>query len=39
MRFEEAVARLDRRQPEHMPEPSLDRIRAICELLDDPQRT
>ena len=39
MRFEEALARLDRRQPEHMPEPSLDRIRAIAELLDDPQRT
>jgi dihydrofolate synthase/folylpolyglutamate synthase len=39
MRFEEAVARLDRRQPEHIPEPSLDRIRAISELLDDPQRT
>jgi dihydrofolate synthase/folylpolyglutamate synthase len=39
MRFEEAVARLDRRQPEHMPEPSLDRIRAISELLDNPQLT
>jgi dihydrofolate synthase / folylpolyglutamate synthase len=39
MRFEEAVARLDRRQPEHMPEPSLDRIRLIAELLDDPQLT
>jgi dihydrofolate synthase / folylpolyglutamate synthase len=39
MGFEEAVARLDRRQPEHMPEPSLDRIRAITELLDDPQLT
>ena len=39
MRFDEAVARLDRRQPEHMPEPSLDRIRAVAELLDDPQRT
>jgi dihydrofolate synthase/folylpolyglutamate synthase len=39
VRFEEAVARLDRRQPEHMPEPSLDRIRAISELLDDPQLT
>jgi dihydrofolate synthase/folylpolyglutamate synthase len=39
MRFDEAVARLDRRQPEHMPEPSLDRIRAIAELLDDPQLT
>jgi len=39
MRFEEAVARLDRRQPEHMPEPSLDRIRAVSALLDDPQLT
>jgi dihydrofolate synthase / folylpolyglutamate synthase len=39
MRFEEAIARLDRRQPEHMPEPSLDRIRAVAELLDDPQLT
>jgi dihydrofolate synthase/folylpolyglutamate synthase len=39
MRFDEAVARLDRRQPEHMPEPSLDRIRAVSELLDDPQLT
>jgi dihydrofolate synthase/folylpolyglutamate synthase len=39
MRFEEALAHLDRRQPEHMPEPSLDRIRAIVNLLDDPQRT
>ena len=37
--FPDAVARLDRRQPEHMPEPSLDRIRAITELLDDPQLT
>jgi dihydrofolate synthase / folylpolyglutamate synthase len=39
MRFEEALARLDRRQPEHMPEPSLDRIRAVSGLLDDPQLT
>jgi dihydrofolate synthase/folylpolyglutamate synthase len=39
MLFEDAVARLDRRQPEHMPEPSLDRIRAVGELLDDPQLT
>lgn len=39
MRFEEAVARLDRRQPEHMPEPSLDRIRAVSGSLDDPQLT
>jgi dihydrofolate synthase / folylpolyglutamate synthase len=39
MRFEEAVTRLDLRQPEHMPEPSLDRIRAVSVLLDDPQLT
>jgi len=39
MRFDEALARLDRRQPETMPEPSLERIRAVTELLDDPQRT
>ena len=39
MRFEEAVERLERRQPEHMPEPSLDRIRAVSALLDDPQLT
>ena len=39
MRFADALARLDARQPEHMPEPSLDRIRAIAELLDDPQLT
>jgi dihydrofolate synthase/folylpolyglutamate synthase len=39
MRFEEAVGQLDRRQPEHMPEPSLDRIRAVSALMDDPQLT
>jgi dihydrofolate synthase/folylpolyglutamate synthase len=39
MRFAEAIRRLDARQPEHMPEPSLDRIRAVAELLDDPQLT
>ena len=39
MRFTQAVAELDSRQPEHMPEPSLDRIRAIASLLDDPQLT
>ncbi|MDQ4107684.1 MAG: Mur ligase family protein [Actinomycetota bacterium] len=39
MRFEDATARLDLRQPEHMPEPSLDRIRAVAELLDEPQLT
>ena len=37
MRFERAVAELDARQPEHLPEPDLDRIRALAELLDDPQ--
>ena len=37
MRFERAVAELDVRQPEHLPEPDLDRIRALAELLDDPQ--
>lgn len=39
MRFADAVADLDARQPEHMPKPDLDRIRAIAELLDEPQRT
>ncbi len=39
MRFADAIAELERRQPESMPKPSLDRIRAIAELLDDPQRT
>jgi dihydrofolate synthase / folylpolyglutamate synthase len=39
MRFADAEAALERRQPEHMPAPSLDRIRAIAELLDEPQRT
>ena len=39
MRFEEAVAQLDERQPEHMPGPSLDRIRAVVEYLDHPELT
>jgi dihydrofolate synthase/folylpolyglutamate synthase len=39
MRFADALDALDRRQPEHMPEPSLDRIRAVSELMDDPQLT
>ena len=39
MRFDQAVAALERRQPETMPAPSLDRIREIVTLLDDPQRT
>jgi dihydrofolate synthase/folylpolyglutamate synthase len=34
-----ALADLDSRQPESMPEPSLDRIRAVAELLDHPQLT
>jgi dihydrofolate synthase/folylpolyglutamate synthase len=39
LRFEEAVAELDARQPEHMPKPDLDRMRALTSLLDDPQLT
>ena len=39
MRFERALAELDARQPEHLPKPDLDRIRALAELLDDPQLT
>ena len=39
MRFAEALADLHARQPEHMPEPDLARIRALAELLNDPQRT
>ena len=38
MRFAEALAELDARQPERMV-PDLDRIRALDELLGDPQRT
>jgi dihydrofolate synthase/folylpolyglutamate synthase len=39
VRFAEAVAELDGRQPEHMPQPDLDRIRALADLLDSPQLT
>jgi dihydrofolate synthase / folylpolyglutamate synthase len=39
LRFDEAVAQLDARQPEHMPKPDLDRMRALAALLDDPQLT
>jgi dihydrofolate synthase / folylpolyglutamate synthase len=39
MRFEQALARLDGRQPEHMPGPSLERIRALSEYLDHPELT
>ncbi len=39
MRFADALAALAGRVPEHMPRPDLDRIRALAELLDDPQAT
>jgi dihydrofolate synthase/folylpolyglutamate synthase len=39
MDYLDAVADLDARQPESMPEPSLDRIRAVAELLDHPELT
>jgi dihydrofolate synthase/folylpolyglutamate synthase len=39
MRFEDAVARLEARQPEHMPGPSLDRIRELVNYLDHPELT
>jgi dihydrofolate synthase/folylpolyglutamate synthase len=39
VRFADALAELEGRQPEHMPEPDLDRIRALVELLDGPQLT
>lgn len=39
MRFAEALAELDDRQPESMPQPDLVRITAVAELLDDPQLT
>jgi dihydrofolate synthase/folylpolyglutamate synthase len=39
VRFAEALADLDGRQPEHMPKPDLERIRAVARLLDDPQLT
>ena len=37
MRFEQALAELDARQPEGKPKPDLDRIRDVLTLLDDPQ--
>ena len=37
MRFEQAVAELEARQPEHLPKPDLERMRALAELLDEPQ--
>jgi dihydrofolate synthase/folylpolyglutamate synthase len=39
MRFEDAVARLEARQPESMPAPSLDRIREMVNYLDHPEAT
>ncbi len=39
MNFEDAVNDLTARQPESQPEPSLDRIRAVADLLDNPQLT
>ena len=39
MRFAEALAELGSRQPEHMPKPDLDRMRALATLLAEPQLT
>lgn len=39
MRLDEALADLDGRQPEGSPKPDLDRMRALFDLLDEPQRT
>ena len=39
MRIADALAELNGRQPESMPEPDLSRITAVAELLDDPQLT
>ncbi len=39
MDYSEAIRDLDSRQSESMPNPSLDRIRAIAELMADPQLT
>jgi dihydrofolate synthase / folylpolyglutamate synthase len=39
MDYAEAFRDLDARQPESMPEPGLERIRAVAELLDHPELT
>ena len=39
MRFTDAFAQLAARQPEHMPGPSLERIRLLAEYLDHPELT
>jgi dihydrofolate synthase / folylpolyglutamate synthase len=39
VRFADAMAELQGRQPEHLPEPDLQRIRGLATLLADPQLT
>ena len=39
MRYEEAINRLEARQPEHMPGPSLERIQELVNYLDHPEGT
>jgi dihydrofolate synthase / folylpolyglutamate synthase len=39
MNFQEALRDLNARQPEQMPEPSLDRIAALAELMNHPEVT
>jgi dihydrofolate synthase / folylpolyglutamate synthase len=39
MNFQEALRDLNARQPEQMPEPSLDRIAALAELMNHPELT
>ena len=39
MNYSEAIRDLDSRQSESMPNPSLDRIRAVAELMAEPQLT
>jgi dihydrofolate synthase/folylpolyglutamate synthase len=39
MRFAQALGELDARQPEHMPEPDLERITELVDYLDQPQLT
>jgi dihydrofolate synthase/folylpolyglutamate synthase len=39
MNFQQAIRELDSRQPEEMPDPSLDRIAALTGLLDHPELT
>jgi hypothetical protein len=39
VRFADAMAELQGRQPEHLPVPDLERIRALATLLADPQLT